>query len=1508
MAINILCVNNAFSQIQPSFTISRYDGCVPLLVEFSNTTPVNLNNVEVHWDFGNGNQSIEKKNTQAAYNSAGVFNITLTIKQNGVEYKKTQSIEVYGNPKADFSADIFSGCLPLKVQFTDLSIPTQNPIVSWVWNFGDGSGDTAQNPRNTYLSDSKNNVTLVVIDSKGCKDFIVKNELIVATEQPIIDFSYSDTITCKLPLNISFNGLVSSSYPTTVHWDFGNGSTSDLLNPTTKYSVSKLYVVKLTAENIYNCKNELIKDITILEEPFLPQIISVKNQGCVPFKYSFKATANMDIESYKWEIGSTVKTDSIGDTTFSTPGTYYIKLTAKDKSNCSRVVRDTVIVYPEFVADFQMDKDSVCAAPLNVNFKSLAPSATSHLWTFSNGVSSSTDVNPTILFNKEGTYNVRYIASNTLGCTDTILKAGAVFIGQPTLEILATNEKGCIPFETDIVLMQSGPGKIKNISWDLGEGLTYQGLYPPKVNVQKEGNIIIQATVEFEGNCPSQVVQKVISGGVLKPFKAKIQPTTLCVKEGLSGQITNPDNETTYKWYFGDGGMKEGVKPTYEYSDPGKFDVYVVSEKNGCKDSVYIQTISILNPSAAFTVSKACNSGGFVFKNTSVGQDYSRWDFGDGYHIEANDKNITHVFADTGTFQVKLYVENYTTKCKDSITVEVINIDEKSSLGLIPQVGCLPYTASFNVSSTDYKAVKWNFNGTEIVGRTGTYTYKTPGIYDVTVYLTKQSGCVEEFKFPKLVTVVDYQADFDFNPIGGCAPIEVTFTDKTHSDYSKIKSWNWKLGSKGIATTKQATTIFNINQDETIRLITTDNYGCKDTIEKNLPIFIPKADFTSQYQSVCTDVDFSFIDTSLGVGLQYNWSFGDGSTSTDKHPIKSFAKEGQYDVKLLVTDANNCQDSIIKIKYVKVENFDYDFDAYPRFKTCPELSSNFEIIPSNITYKRAHWDFGDGNQSLDTNRFPVNIYTKSGIFDVRLIVEDFRGCKDTVIKDDFITVKGPRGKMSFNPTTGCLPLEVNFQAEFQDSKFNFWDYGTGVGWLDNSLQTSTSYVYNEPGIAIPSLILDDGFGCIVHLFSDTIVVSGVKIKMEASELGICSGSDVLFEDVTDDNIYSPIINRTWEFSNGIKVDNQQSVLQKFEVDSTQLIFSKLTIETQNGCIHSDSIPIKIYAYPKVLTIDDRIICKGDDVILSAEGSDYYDWEPKRIISQPNSSHPKVSPIEDTWFFLTAYDTSMCKVNDSVFVKVVKSFDASAFPDTVVCYGDSVQLRTLVSEIHSGSYNYTWSLAQEILGQNDSLGILPEKDGTYIVHIQNGSCNEYFLPVFVGVSYPPQLEAFRDTTIANGQSVVLNAVVDQNVLFQWSPNIDISCTNCPHPIVSPKATTEYTVVARNEFGCEDEARVTVGILDYCSNSRLKIPNVFTPNQDGLNDVFKIQLDKDLVLFNQLRIYNRHGELVFQTTDPNVPWDGLFNGMPVNPGVFVYYLDLNCYNGLKSLVKGNVTVLR
>lgn len=1497
-----------YSQITPDFTVSKTEGCVPLIVDFENISRIDTSKVSVRWQFGNGNQSAEKIFTQAVFTQPGDYQVILTITENGTDYTQIKRVTVFDNPKANFYADIRSGCIPLEVKFHDSSTVVKNKIVSWTWNFGDGTGAYISNPDNVFRSESRNNITLIVVDEKGCKDAIVKENYIITTQQPVIDFSYSDTITCQLPLNVKFTETISSNYTYTRLWNFGNGTTSTASNPTARFSEEKTYPVSLTVTNNFGCSNKLTKDVTILEEVYDASIISNSRTGCLPFTYTYISKANFHISKYAWDIGGNPASDSSGSFVFTTAGRYIIRLTATDASGCSIVVRDTINVYNKPVAEFTLDKTEACSGPVVINFQNLSPDATTHRWTFGTGISPSDLANPSVIYTREGSFNVQYIATNQYGCSDTILKRNLIKIEKPVLNIGLSSENGCVPFTSSVSMNQTGTGQIKDIQWTYSNGSNYSGLTPPDVFLQNEGAIVVTAVVEFEGNCPIQTITRTIMAGKLEPFNADFNPTTVCVKEGVGGEIKNPSNGVIYTWRFGDGIERSGLTTGYEYGDVGEFQVSVLAEKLGCKDSMDVVKVKVLNPQANFAVTKLCNAGEFRFTNRSLGNSYSRWNFGDGRTLESNAGTVNHVFTDTGTYKVKLYVENAVTKCEDSITVEVIYGTKDNNIKLVPQTGCLPYTANFSVTASEYRTIKWTFNGTEITGKNVSFRYDEPGIYDVSLAATRTDGCIENYTFPKIVTVAKVNTDFDFTPAGGCAPITIHFNDKTSSDFSKIATWNWDLGGLKKSTDKNTSYTFNENKDVNIRLIGTDEFGCKDTVTKIVPIYIPKADFTTDLTTICTGVSFEFKNLSIGVEAKYHWSFSNGiASSTEENPKIVFDQEGIYDVKLVIVDANNCRDSITKPTYLTVKNYEYDFDGFPRFKTCPELLTSFEVIPSNISYKYAHWDFGNGNQSLDTNRKPVNIYAQSGIFDVSLVLEDFRGCKDTIVKKDFVEVKGPRGKLSFTPKEGCIPLEVNFKAEFVDTKINFWDFGTGVGKLDNKLIDTVSYVYTDPGIAIPSLMLDDGLGCVVQLYYDTILLSGAKVKMDASSMKICTGGEVLFSDLTEDNIHSPIISRLWEFSNGMSSRDATSI-QKFEVDTTSIIYATLTVETEFGCVDSDSVGVKVFAYPNINLPDELIMCKGDNVQLDARGAEDFRWEPARLLANINDPRPLVSPIEDTWFKVVGYDTSMCRSYDSVLVKVVNTFDAFAGPDTILCIGDSIYLRTEVSEIHSGEYEYTWYLENQVVSKEASPEFLPEEDAVYVVNIRNGSCRENTLPVYVRMSPKPQLEVYRDTTIAEGQSVVLNAVSDQIVTYQWSPEQFISCINCSNPVVNPSTATEYKVMVTNEAGCTNENSVRVTVEDFCSGSKIDVPNVFSPNSDGLNDYFRIKFDRDLVQIKSMMIYNRYGELIFKTIEAEKGWDGFFNSVPVNTGVYVYYLDIECYGGSAKLVKGNVTLMR
>jgi gliding motility-associated-like protein len=173
---------------------------------------------------------------------------------------------------------------------------------------------------------------------------------------------------------------------------------------------------------------------------------------------------------------------------------------------------------------------------------------------------------------------------------------------------------------------------------------------------------------------------------------------------------------------------------------------------------------------------------------------------------------------------------------------------------------------------------------------------------------------------------------------------------------------------------------------------------------------------------------------------------------------------------------------------------------------------------------------------------------------------------------------------------------------------------------------------------------------------------------------------------------------------------------------------------------------------------------------------------------------------------------------------------------------------------------------------------------------------------ITVGTPPSVTASADTTIDLGNSVPLTAIGSGSGSYSWSPSSGLSCSNCANPNASPTQSTSY-IVTYTEGSCSatDTVNVFVNIIEG-----IGVPNAFTPNGDGVNDVLFVQGQGIVAM--QFIVYNRFGQQVFKTTDQSLGWDGTHNGKEINGGVFVYYLEYTLISGATGVIKGDVTLRR
>ena len=210
--------------------------------------------------------------------------------------------------------------------------------------------------------------------------------------------------------------------------------------------------------------------------------------------------------------------------------------------------------------------------------------------------------------------------------------------------------------------------------------------------------------------------------------------------------------------------------------------------------------------------------------------------------------------------------------------------------------------------------------------------------------------------------------------------------------------------------------------------------------------------------------------------------------------------------------------------------------------------------------------------------------------------------------------------------------------------------------------------------------------------------------------------------------------------------------------------------------------------------------------------------------------------------------------------------------------------------------------------------MPDTTTTYTVAISNvngfgDTCTQTLsVTVFVldSASFP-LAATVDDDTIGEGESTIIHAITDTTIAILWSPAASLSNASAYNPVASPAETTTYTVTIVDSAGCPKTATVTVYVVSMeCDPADIFVPNTFTPNADGNNDVLYVRGNEIEQLY--FAVYNRWGEMVFETTDMKKGWDGIFKGMKADPAVYAWYIKARCYNGNNLEKKGNVSLIR
>ncbi len=278
----------------------------------------------------------------------------------------------------------------------------------------------------------------------------------------------------------------------------------------------------------------------------------------------------------------------------------------------------------------------------------------------------------------------------------------------------------------------------------------------------------------------------------------------------------------------------------------------------------------------------------------------------------------------------------------------------------------------------------------------------------------------------------------------------------------------------------------------------------------------------------------------------------------------------------------------------------------------------------------------------------------------------------------------------------------------------------------------------------------------------------------------------------------------------------------------------------------------------------------------------------------------ISNLGQGTYTVTITDANGCTATSTVTVTDPSPLSTSLTPSNATC-GNSNGSLSATPTGGTSPYTYLWNTSET------TSSITGLAAGTYSVVITDANGCTQTATVTITNSVNPTAGINANVTIYNGNSTTLTATGGGN--YSWSPATGLSCTSCPNPAAAPSVTTLYCVTVTDVLGCTDSACVLVTVDNTCqTNTEFAVPNAFSPNKDGNNDGFCLQGWKNCVKAFAVTIYDRWGEKVFESADPNFCWDGTLRSKPMDPAVFVYFIQATLSNGDPLVRKGNVSLIR
>jgi hypothetical protein len=563
----------------------------------------------------------------------------------------------------------------------------------------------------------------------------------------------------------------------------------------------------------------------------------------------------------------------------------------------------------------------------------------------------------------------------------------------------------------------------------------------------------------------------------------------------------------------------------------------------------------------------------------------------------------------------------------------------------------------------------------------------------------------------------------------------------------------------------------------------------------------------------------------------------------------------------------------------------------PDYSYCDDFNVTFKNEQTNPPGSVYTWQFGDNTPDQTTSDPEGRIqhrYADTGTYLVKLKVVLAGQCVDETTTLAKVYPGFYPGFTSFG-TCKFTPIQLidTTRSRYGSVTKWSWAFDDQTSSADSSHIQNPSWLYGSIGFKKVQLIVESDKGCIDTAYKDVEVRDKPVITLPFNDTLICS-IDTLQLQAVGNGVFS--------WTPGPTITNVNSAMPS--------VFPKTTTTYQvnlneNGCISDTVVRVRVVDFVTLNAGPDSTVCLTDTIRLRPVSDGLrYSWTPAATLNDANLKSPLAIPKGTTTYQVRA-SIGKCNATDNITLRTVPYPSVNAGKDTVVCFQDTAQLNASIV-----ASRFTWSPPNTLSSPNVLNPIAyPARTTTYTLTVYDTlGCPKPGIDQ-VRVTVRPQIiaSAGNDTSIVVNQPLQLTGSGAE--FFKWSPSPGLSNTTISSPVATLNDHMTYIMQTSTIEGCS--AVDTIHVKVFKTLPDIFVPNAFAPN--GRNKLLR-PVPVGISKLDYFRVYNRWGQLVFQTIDPGKGWDGTINGKQQDGGTYVWMVQGKDYTGKTVSKKGSAVLIK